>query len=99
MDPNFRDLLSEFLDHGVEFLVVGAHALAAHGHVRATKDIDVWVRPEAENAGRVFQALAAFGAPLHDLTSEDLARPGSFAAGGRLPFAAIASPPPQVAIR
>lgn len=46
MNPDFRDLLAEFNAHGVEFLVVGAHALAAHGLVRATKDLDVWVRLE-----------------------------------------------------
>lgn len=76
MSPDFRDLLAEFNEHGVEFIVVGAYALAAHGLVRATKDLDVWVRPEARNAGRVIAALKAFGAPLHDLAVEDLSRPG-----------------------
>jgi hypothetical protein len=76
MNPDFRDLLAEFNAAGVEFLVVGAHALAAHGLVRATKDLDVWVRAEPQNAGRVLTALAAFGAPLHDLTVADFSRPG-----------------------
>ncbi len=76
MNRDFRDLLAEFNAQGVEYLVVGAYALAAHGHVRATKDLDVWVRPEAENARRVLKALRAFGAPLHDLTEEDLTTPG-----------------------
>ena len=76
MNPDFRDLLAAFNAHGVEYLVVGAHALAAHGHVRATKDLDVWVRPSADNAPRVLNALRGFGAPLHDLVEEDLARPG-----------------------
>ncbi len=53
MNPDFRDLFAEFNAHGVEYLVVGAHALAVHGHVRATKDLDVWVRPDPENAKRV----------------------------------------------
>jgi hypothetical protein len=74
--PDFRDLLSEFNDHGVEYLVVGAHALAAHGHVRATKDLDVWVRPSLENGPRVLGALRAFGAPCTNLAVEDLASPG-----------------------
>ena len=64
MSPDFKDLLSAFNAHRVEYLVVGAHALAAHGRVRATGDLDVWVRPEAENAKRVIAALTAFGAPL-----------------------------------
>ena len=76
MNPDFRDLLAAFNARGVEFLIVGAHALAAHGLVRATKDLDVWVRPSLENAARVIAALADFGAPLHDLTVEDLSRPG-----------------------
>lgn len=72
-----RDLLAEFNAQGVEFLVVGAHALAAHGHVRATKDLDVWVRPTAENAARVIRALRSFGAPLQDLETRDLTEPGT----------------------
>jgi hypothetical protein len=76
MNRDFRDLLAEFNARNVEFLVVGAHALAAHGHVRATEDLDVWVRPDRENAKRVLDALRAFGAPLHDLTEKDLTTPG-----------------------
>ena len=76
MNSDFSDLLSTFTAHGVEYLVVGAQALAAHGHVRATKDLDVWVRPSRDNAPRVLRALASFGAPLHDLSEEDLAQPG-----------------------
>lgn len=72
MSPDFKDLLSEFNAAGVEYLVVGAHALAAHGRVRATGDLDVWVKPEAANARKVLKALAAFGAPITDLTVEDL---------------------------
>jgi hypothetical protein len=76
VSSDFRDLLAEFNAHRVEFLLVGAHALAAHGCVRATKDLDVWVRPERENAKRVLAAIQAFGAPLHDLTEDDLSTPG-----------------------
>ena len=76
MNRDFRDLLAAFNAHGVEYLVVGAHALAAHGHVRATKDLDVWVRPDAANAKRVIDAIRAFGAPLHDLSESDLSTPG-----------------------
>ncbi len=75
MNLDFSELLSTFNAHGVEYLVVGAHALAAHGHVRATKDLDVWVRPSVENAPRVLRALAAFGAPVQELTEKDLATP------------------------
>jgi hypothetical protein len=77
VNPDFRDLLSEFSAHRVEFLLVGAHALAVHGLVRATKDLDVWVRPDPTNAERVLAALEAFGAPRMDLTRDDLTRPGT----------------------
>jgi hypothetical protein len=76
VNSDFSDLLSTFNAHAVEYIVVGAHALAAHGHVRATKDMDVWVRPSSENAPRVLRALVSFGAPLHDLSAQDLATPG-----------------------
>lgn len=76
LSPDFKDLLSEFNAHHVEYLVVGAYALAAHGRVRATGDLDVWVRPDVANARKVLNALAAFGAPLQDLTESDLAQPG-----------------------
>ena len=76
MNSDFRDLLAAFNANRVEYLVVGAYALAVHGHVRATKDLDVWVRPSGHNAPRVITALREFGAPLHDLTEADLAAPG-----------------------
>ena len=74
MYPDFKELLLAFNAHGVEYLIVGAHALAAHGHVRATKDLDLWVRPETSNAHKVLQALSDFGAPVSDLTVGDLSR-------------------------
>jgi len=57
---------------------VGAHALAIHGHVRATGDLDIWVRADPENAERVWRALVHFGAPVEalGLTAADLSRPG-----------------------
>lgn len=76
LNQDFKDLLSTFNDAGVDFLVVGAHALAAHGHVRATKDLDVWVRPEAANARRVMSALQAFGAPTRGITEDEFSAPG-----------------------
>lgn len=75
MHPDFKDLLFAFNARRVEYLVVGAHALAAHGHVRATKDMDVWIRPAPDNARRVMEALAAFGAPLHGTTIDDFSGP------------------------
>lgn len=74
MNPDFKELLLAFNAQNVEYLIVGAHALAAHGHVRATKDLDLWIRPDKTNAQRVLHALSAFGAPTDDLTVEDLTK-------------------------
>jgi hypothetical protein len=73
MNPDFAAMLSELSAAGADFIVVGAFALAAHGNPRATGDIDIWVRPTRANAERVLAALRRFGAPLFDLTVEDLA--------------------------
>lgn len=67
MIADFRDVLALFVAHGVTFLVVGAHALAAHGVPRVTGDLDIWVEPTVENAARIWRALAEFGAPLESL--------------------------------
>lgn len=64
LPSDFRDLLVELADARAEFAIVGGYAVAFHGHPRATKDLDVLVRPTPENARRVYAALAAFGAPL-----------------------------------
>ena len=76
-NPDFKDLFSELYAAHAEFLVVGAHAVMFYTAPRYTKDLDVWVRPTAGNAARVHRALTAFGAPMSDLTSDDLARPGT----------------------
>ncbi len=68
-------MLNALNDAGVEYLIVGAYALAAHGNVRATGDIDIWVRPTAINAERVWQALGAFRAPRHNLKPGDFCDP------------------------
>lgn len=56
LNRDFRDVLSSFNAERVEYLVVGAYALAAHGLPRATGDIDLWVRPTPDNAQRVARA-------------------------------------------
>lgn len=75
MNDDFVDLLRALSEAEVRFLVVGAYALAIHGHPRATGDLDVWVEPTPENAERVFRGLQKFGAPLSDVTAGDFAGP------------------------
>ncbi|MBK9129853.1 MAG: hypothetical protein IPM13_19040 [Phycisphaerales bacterium] len=71
-NPDFRDLFSALSAAGAEFLLVGGHAVMFHTAPRYTKDLDVWVRPSVDNAVRVHRALVMFGAPMADLTIEDL---------------------------
>jgi hypothetical protein len=68
-------MLSALSAAGAEFLIVGAHALSAHGYPRATGDLDLWVRPTHENAERVWLALERFGAPRRNLSRADLITP------------------------
>lgn len=79
LNEDFRDLLVLLADAGVEFVIVGAYALAFHGAPRASGDIDLFVRPSAVNAGRVFDVLVRFGAPLQSagVAAADFAQPGA----------------------
>ena len=78
LNEDFRDILMCLQQANVAFVIVGAHALAAHGLPRATGDIDILVEPSGENAVRVMRALAAFGAPTHahGVEAGDFATPG-----------------------
>lgn len=71
LNQDYKEILSLLLENNVSFLLVGAYALAVHGYPRATGDIDIFVKPDHENAIRVFHSLAQFGAPLSNITSDD----------------------------
>jgi len=71
--------------HHVKYLVIGAYAVAIHAQPRATKDLDILVKADTENAKAVFAALAEFGAPLQGLTPADFEEPGPFFRIGREP--------------
>ena len=75
MNRDFVEMLSALSAAGARFLIVGAHALAAHGAPRATGDLDIWIRGTPENAVRVLEALRRFGAAIFDLTVDDLSKP------------------------
>jgi hypothetical protein len=78
LNDDFRDLLLLLIDGRVEFAIVGAYAVAFHGAPRMSGDIDLFVRPTPENAGRLHEALRRFGAPLSaaGITPDDFSRPG-----------------------
>jgi len=75
LNPDFKDMLLALKDANVDYLVVGAYAVAAHGHPRATGDLDIWIRANEETAPRVMIALATFGAPTSEISESDFSSP------------------------
>ena len=69
---DIEGLLRSLRDRAVEFVVIGAQAFPVHGYSRATLDIDLFIRPERENAERTLDALREFGYDVTDLTVDDL---------------------------
>ena len=76
VNRDFRDLFSALNAAEVRYLVVGAYAVTFHARPRFTRDLDVWIDREPDNAGRAWKALAAFGAPLREVAPAELSRPG-----------------------
>jgi len=71
ISKDFREILQTFNAHGVKYLVVGGYAFGAYSEPRTTKDIDLWIRTDVENAKAVFAALAEFGAPIAGMSPAD----------------------------
>lgn len=75
VQPDFRELLALLNAHEVEYIIVGAYALAFHGAPRFTADLDILVKADPENSQRIIQALEEFGFKSISLTSEDFQHP------------------------
>ncbi len=78
VSSDFKGLLKHFNDYHVKYLVIGGYAVIKYTEPRYTKDLELWVRADHENASAVFQALRAFGAPLIGMTEDDFAHEGYF---------------------
>lgn len=78
MNSDFSELLSLFNDYQVKYLIVGGYAVIRYAEPRFTKDLDLWVGADPQNAKAVFAALKAFGAPLANLTEQDFTEEGYF---------------------
>lgn len=78
VSPDYEELFSTLNAHKINYLVVGAHAVAFYAQPRFTKDLDVWVPAALNDPQRIYDALKAYGAPLRGVTPEDLTRPGTF---------------------
>lgn len=75
LDQDFKEFLRFCGNHNVSYLIVGGYALAAHGHPRFTKDLDVWLQSNSENAKRLMEALNDFGFGDLDLSEETFIEP------------------------
>lgn len=85
MNQDFRELLQIFSDAQVRYLIIGGYAVIKHAEPRYTKDLDLWVSPDVENAERVYNALIKFGAPITELKPEDFTQAGYFFTMGFAP--------------
>jgi hypothetical protein len=84
-NPDLTELLGALNAEGAKYLIVGGYAFAYHGRARATKDVDIFVGADPDNAKLVMRALKRFGAPVEDLRESDLSSPGTFFIMGRPP--------------
>ncbi len=61
LNQDFKEFIQSLNANGVRYLVIGGYAVAFHGHPRYTKDMDVWIAMDAENAANMVKALDQFG--------------------------------------
>ncbi|RME76392.1 MAG: hypothetical protein D6784_05960 [Chloroflexi bacterium] len=78
VNSDFSDLLKLFNDKEVRYLVIGGYAFIQYAEPRYTKDLDLWISTDAQNAKAVYEALKEFGAPLVGLEEKDFAEEGYF---------------------
>ena len=76
LNEDYKEMLQLLSEEQVDFIIVGAYALGAHGYPRATGDIDIWVKPNNINSRKLYKALARFGAPLEQIETDDFSMEG-----------------------
>lgn len=85
LNRDYQEFLQSFVSRDVRFLIVGGYALAAHGHPRYTKDLDVWVWADPSNSSRIIEALEDFGFGDLGLSAGDFEQAGVVVQLGREP--------------
>ena len=85
LDKDLREFVELLNSRRVEFVVVGAHALAFHGHPRYTGDLDSLVRPTVDNARRVAEVLNEFGFASFGLAEDDFSKPDQVTPARKIP--------------
>ncbi|GMQ79732.1 MAG: hypothetical protein BMS9Abin03_165 [Thermodesulfobacteriota bacterium] len=76
LNKDYKEMLQLLLEEQVDFILVGAYALGAHGYPRATGDIDIWVKADEINSINIYKALERFGAPVDQIKMNDFASEG-----------------------
>lgn len=70
-EPDFVDFISLLNLHKVDYMIIGAHALAFHGRPRHTGDLDVWIKPDEENAFKMLAVINDFGFGSLGISEQD----------------------------
>lgn len=76
LNKDYKEMLQLLLEEQVDFILVGAYALGAHGYPRATGDIDIWVKADEINSINIYKALEKFGTPVDQIKMNDFASEG-----------------------
>lgn len=74
---DFREFLKLLKANSVDFVILGGYAVAFHGHVRNTQDLDIFFRADDAGVSGVLQALRDFGFPDGSIPAADLAKEGN----------------------
>jgi hypothetical protein len=85
LNQDFREFIQSLNANQVHYLVVGGYAVALHGHPRYTKDIDIWIDLNADNAANVVNALQQFGFGSLGLQAADFLTPDQIVQFGNPP--------------
>lgn len=76
LNQDYKEMLQLLQKHKVEYILVGAYALAAQGYPRSTFDIDIWVKPSKDNSVKLYKALQEFGAPCESIKDDSFQEKG-----------------------
>jgi len=78
MEQEYLNLISLFNEENVEYVILGGHAVIAHGYLRTTGDIDIFVGSDAGNAERILRALERYGFTNNEFEQEDFTKVPSY---------------------
>jgi hypothetical protein len=71
MTKDFKDMLRALNANAAKYLIIGGHAFSVYSEPRTTKDLDLFIGSDSDNAQAVFRALAEFGVPLGEVSAAD----------------------------